>query len=150
MPDEIEFQNIKKQYPEFFEEFPAKLVEMITSEETVSKISGICLKNRVENQETIEKISYHIISVLLGKLPIEILPKALVVNLKIDTATAKKISEETNQLIFSRVKDDLADLYRKDILPEEPGERPEKQPEGKSEEEPKEPPEKDTYREPVE
>src|SRR3989338_5529476 len=102
MPNETEFQNIKNQYPEFFKEFPAKLMELITSEETASKISDICLKNGVKNEETIEGVAYHIISVLLGELTQGILSNALVLNLKIDALTAKRISEEANRLIFSQ------------------------------------------------
>src|SRR3989338_7942254 len=99
MPDE--FQNIKNQYPEFFKDFPPKLMELITSDETASKISDICLKSGIKSDETVEKISYLIISVLLGRLPQETLSKALVTNLKIDALAAKKISEEANRLIFS-------------------------------------------------
>ncbi len=101
MPDNIEFQNIKKQYPEFFKEFPAKLMELITSDETASKISDICLKNGIKNDETVEGVSYHIVSVLLGRLRQELLSNALAKNLKIDELAAKKISEEANRLIFS-------------------------------------------------
>lgn len=77
-------------------------MELISSDETASKISDICIKNGVKNEEAIEGVAYHIISVLLGKLPQEILSKALVTNLKIDSLTAKRISEEANRLIFSQ------------------------------------------------
>lgn len=139
MADEINFQKLKKQYPEFFKEGPpSKLIELAGSEKTASQTAEICLKNSIEDEETIESIAYLITSVLLGRLPPEILPKALVTNSKIDTEIAEKISEEINQLIFFRVKDDLAKLYKKEMPIE------------KSVEEPRRPPKKDIYREPVE
>ena len=142
MPDELEFQKLKKEYPEFFKNLPPKLLEMILGKELSSKISDMCLKNGIENNEKIEEASYHIASVLLGQLPPEILPKALATNLKIDAMAARKISEEVNRLIFSQVKDDLSRIYQKGIPLEKPKEE--------FKEEPKRPPKKDTYHEPIE
>lgn len=149
MPDELEFQQLKKQYPEFFKECPAKLIDLASSDKTASQISEICLKNGVENEETVEKIAYHIASVLLGSLPLEILPKALVTNLKIDTETAEKISLGVNQTIFSQVKDELAKLYQKEAFVKPPA-RPKKPTPPLPEEKLKRPPRKDIYKEPIE
>ena len=141
MPNETEFQNIKKQYPEFFKEFPAKLMELISSDETASKISDICLKNGVKNDEIVEGVSYHIISVLLGELPKEKLPDSLALNLKIDALVAKRISEEANRLIFSLASSlEIEKPEEKITLPikEEP-----------AKEEPPRPRGKDVYHEPI-
>ena len=148
MPDEIEFQKLKKEYPDFFKNFSQKLIELANSEKTASQIAEVCLKNGVVDEGKIENIAYYITSVLLGSLPLEILPKALVTNLKIDTEVAKKISEEVNRLIFSQVKEELAKLYQKEVSAKPPA-RP-KKPSPPPEEKPKRPPGKDVYREPVE
>ncbi|GAI37567.1 unnamed protein product [marine sediment metagenome] len=145
MPEEPDSQQLKKQYPEFFKEFPAKLIDLASSDKTASQISEICLKNGVEDEEIIGKIAYHITSVLLGRLPLEILPKALIVNLKMDAEVAEKISLEASRRILSPVKDDLAKLYppaKPIVKPEEPKVPPE--------EKPKKPPRKDIYHEPIE
>ncbi|MDO8558703.1 MAG: hypothetical protein Q7R84_00005 [bacterium] len=146
MPDDIEFQNIKKQYPEFFKEFSDKLMELISSDETASKISDICLKNGVKNDETVEGVSYHIISVLLGALRQELLSNALVLNLKIDALVAKKIYEEANRLIFS-----LASSLetQKPAPTPEPPLPPIEKPEKPAKEEPPRPRGKDVYHEPI-
>ena len=105
---------------------------MIFSEKTSSQISEICLKNGLAKEKTIEQIAYYITSVLLSNLPIRGLAKALVTNLKIDTKIAEKISEETNRLIFSQVKNELAQFNKTPPLVEE---------------KPKKSPSKDVYRE---
>lgn len=146
MTDKINLQKLKKEYPEFFNEGPPpKLIELAGSEKTASQISEICLKNGIKDEGKIGEIAYHVASVLLGSLPLEVLPKALVTNSKIDTEIAEKISEEINQLIFSRVKDDLDKLYKKPsaLLAKTPAKA------GPPEEKAKRLPKKDIYREPV-
>lgn len=138
MPDELELQKLKKEYPGFFEKVPPKLIELVFSEKTASQISGICLENGIKEGGEVEKIAYHIASALLGRLPLEILPKALVVNEKIAPEVAEKISQEANRLIFSKVKGDLTKLYQKEVSPKEIKEKP------------KRPPGKDVYRELIE
>ena len=145
MPDETEFEKLKKLYPDFFKGFPVKLMDLIISDETASQVSEICLKSGVAKDKTIEQVAYYITSVLLGNLPIKVFARALVTNLKIDTKTAEKIAEETNQIIFSRVKDDLAKLYGRETPLEGP-----RKPTPPPEEKLKKPPRKDTYREKIE
>lgn len=166
MAEKFDLQKIKNQYPEFFKEASDKLMELAVSQETASQIAEICLKNGVEEEQKIEKIAYYISFVLLSQLPPATLPKALEKNLPLKPETAKKISEEVNQLIFAPVKDDLTELY-KEVTPErveEPTpslseEKPKKSPPlpaetpakaGLSEEKAKRPPKEDAYRESVE
>ena len=147
MPDEIEFQKLKKEYPEFFKDASDKLIELALSSETASQIAEICLKNGIEEEEKIEKIAYYISFVLLSQLPPETLPKTLEREVKIGAEKAKKIFEEVNQVIFSPIKDDLAKLYGVEKKPmPSTKEKPKEEPEEK----PKRPPGKDVYREPVE
>jgi hypothetical protein len=137
--EENNLQKLKRDYPEFFKECPPKLIELANSEKTASQVAEMCLKNDVDDEKDIENVAYHIASVLLGSLPPEILPKALTINVKIDAETAKKISEEANQLIFSQVRDDLDKIH------------PPAKPKGMTEEKPTKSIKKpDTYREPVE
>ena len=166
MVEEFDLQKIKNQYPEFFQEASNKLIELATSQETASQIAEICLKNRIEEEQKIEKIAYYISFVLLSQLPPGTLPKALEKNLPLKPEIAKKISEEVNQLIFAPVKDDLTELYKEidsegieDLTPALSEEKPKKSPPlptetpvktGLSEEKAKRPPKKDAYREPVE
>lgn len=148
MGDKDEFQQLKKQYPEFFKEASDKLIELAISTETASQIAEICLKNGVKESEKIEKIAYYINFVLLSQLPPGTLPKALKKNLKLKPEIAEKIFQEVNETIFFRVKDDLAKLYPK-MVSAKPSAKIEKSP-SPSQEEPKKSLRKDVYREKIE
>jgi len=148
MPDEIEIQKLKEENPDFLREGPTKLIELAISDKTASQILEICLKNGVKDEGKIEEIAYYITSVLLSSLPQELLPRALVTNLKIDVDTAKKISDEADQIIFTQAKDDLAKLYKRE-LSVKPVAKPQKTT-PPPEEKLKRPPSKDVYREQVE
>jgi len=141
MTDETNLQKLKKEYS-------SNLIELSNHEKFAPQIVEICLKNNIEDEKKVEKIAYHIASVLLGNLPLEILPKILAINLEIDIELAKKISEEANQLIFSQVKDDLDNLYPP-FKPEKPASAP-PEPKEVSEEKPERPFKKDIYKEPIE
>lgn len=128
------------------------MMELISSDETASKISDVCLKNGIKDEKTVEGISYHIISVLLGRLRQELLSKALVTNLKIDALAAKRISEEANRLIFSQIPTSTAPLpeekpEEKTILPIK--EKPIKEEPPKEALPPRPSSSKDTYREQI-
>lgn len=98
-----EVQELKKQYPEFFKKHPSELLEFILSEETSSKIAGICLENGIEDEEKIEKIANRVVSALLKEFPKEKLPQVLEKGVGLNLGTAEKISAEINQFIFSHV-----------------------------------------------
>ncbi len=148
MDEKIELQKLKEEYPDVFENIPNDIVKVILSDETSLKISGICLKNGVEDEVKIERISYLITLALLGKLPIEELNATMEKELKTSQDVARKIRDEINQDIFSKIKDSLEKLYKKEL-----GEAPieSKKPTQKSKEEAlKRPPSKDAYREKIE
>ena len=145
MPDELEFQKLKKEYPEFFEQVSPKLLEFILSEETSSKIAQICLENGVEDEEKIEKIAYQVTLALLGQTPKENLAKILEKGVKLDSEIARKVHIEVNRLIFSRIqKIQPGEIQKKRIQMEK--DRIEKDEIEKKSEKPTK---KDVYREPI-
>lgn len=133
MPEEFDIQKLKEKYPEFFEQIAPELLEFILSEETSLKIANICLENGVEDEEKIEKIAYRVVLVLCEQVPKENLPEILEKGAKLDSETARKISTELNQVIFSQIKE-TQPIKPSPLAPEEI-ERP---------------PKKDIYREPIE
>jgi len=102
MVDKTEIQKLKKGYPEFFKKHSPEFLEFIFSENTSSKIAEICLGNRVEDEEKIEKIANRVVSALLGQFPKEKLPEVLEKGINLEFETAGKISKQINQLIFSQ------------------------------------------------
>ena len=152
MDEKIELQKLKEEYPDFFTKTPPEVIDFVLSEETAKKITDICEKNRVGNEEKIESIAYRIALVLLGKLPRESLALTLELGVDLTAETAKKIYDEANQFIFSRLsllKAEKAKAAMPQLTAPPKGESEEK-PEEKSAEEPKRPRGKDVYREPVE
>jgi len=140
MPEEFDIQKLKEQYPEFFKQVSPNLLEFIISKETSSKISEICLKNGIENEEKIEKIAYRITLALLGQIPKENLAEILEKGVKLDSETAKIISIEIKRLIFSQIPKSKA----KETQPVKPS------PPTLEEKKPEKPSKKDVYREPIE
>lgn len=138
MDEKIELQKLKEEYPDVFKNIPNDIAEIILSDETSLKISGVCLKNGVEDEAKIERASYLITLTLLGKLPIEELNTTIEKELKISQDVVRKIRDEINQDIFGVVKDGLGKLYKKELPKEEIAEQ-----------KPKRPPSKDVYREPI-
>ena len=142
MPDEIEIQNLKKNYPDFFEKTSPEIIKFILSEKTAGQIADICEKNGVMEEEKIEGIAYRIAWVLLGKLPKENLALTFERGVGLAPEIAKKIADEANQFISSA----SAQFKSGEIV------QPEKELPGETivEEKPKRPSSKDVYRESVE
>jgi hypothetical protein len=115
--NEIELKKLKEDYPDFFENFPKEIAEVILAEETPLKISEICIKNGLKEEEKIEKIAYQITLVLLGQLPPKELQKTLEKELGLELALAQKIYIEADQSIFSTIKESLATIYEEEITP---------------------------------
>ena len=142
MSDELEFQKLKKEYPEFFKQVSSEFLEFIFSEETSSKIAQICLENGIEDEEKIEKIAYQITLALLGQTPKENLAKILEKGLKLDSETARKIRVEVDRLIFSQAQETQlkANHLIQPTKPSVPTTKKQK---------PEKPSSKDVYREPI-
>lgn len=105
MIEESEIQKLKNEYPEFFNQFSPEFLKFIFSEKTSNEIAGICLENEIEEEETIEKISYRIALVLLNQIPKENLAKILEKGVKLNHETAEKISVAVKERIFSQISD---------------------------------------------
>ena len=133
----MEESEFTKEYPQLSKELPPPVLEVLISPETPAKISAICQKNGIGEEEKISGVAYQIGKTLLGDLPLNEFQKILSKEVKLAPQIAEKIAQEINRLIFSPVKDELDKLYPSTI-PE------------KSVEEPKKPLKKDTYRETVE
>ena len=151
MPEEFDAQNLKKEYPELFEQFPSEFLEFLFSEETSSKIAEICFENGIQDEEKIEKIAYRVGLILLDQVPRENFAKILEKGVDLDRETAEKISIEINRRIFSQVPELLKAEEPTQSVPPPPEVKPEvaPSPEVKPEGEPKET-RKDIYREPIE
>ena len=87
------------------------LIDLIESEDASLWLTKICTDNGIENENTIENVSYQVGLTLLGKLPPADLPRALEKSANLNPEIAHKIYQGTEQRIFSRVKDDLSKLY---------------------------------------
>jgi len=133
MAEESEIQKLKSKYPEFFAQFSSDFLEFVFSEETSLEIARICLENRIEDEEIIEKITSRITSALFNQLPKENLTKVFEKGVGLSHETAEKISTAVKERIFSQISEPQA---KKPSLTE-------------SEIEPKEK-RKDAYREPIE
>ena len=148
MPEESEIQKLKKEYPEFFEQFSSEFLEFIFSEDTAFKIVEICLKNNIENDKIIEKIASRITLALLNQVPKENLAAILEKGVNLNREIAEKISIEVNRQIFSQAPEILREEERP-VPPAPPSPEVKPSPEIKPEVEPKEK-RKDVYREPIE
>ena len=150
MPKEYTKEQLKK----LKEVISPDVLEVLFSEKTSLKISEICIKNGVEEEEKIEEIAHQTGLVLLGQLLPNKFPAALEKRAKLDPLTIKKISQEINQAIFYPVKSSLEEIYKVPITPPPVTARaapPTPPSEARlPEEKPVAPPTKDVYREPVE
>ena len=142
MSDELEFQKLKKEYPEFFKQVSSEFLEFIFSEETSSKIAQICLENGIEDEEKTEKIAYQITLALLGQTPKENLARILEKGVKLDSEIARKIHVEVNRVIFSQIQETQPEKNHP-VQPTKPS------PPATEKEKPKKPSKKDVYREPI-
>ncbi len=100
---EFNVKEIKARYPKFFKEVSPDLLAFIFSWKTAARINEICLRNKVDDKEKIEKISYRITLALLGKVPKENLAEILEKGAGLKQETARQISKEADELIFSQV-----------------------------------------------
>jgi len=105
MTNNIELQKLKDKYPKVFKQVPSNLLEFIFAKETSSKIAEICLKNKVEDEEKIKKISYFITLTLLKQTPEESLTENLEKEVKLSHETARNISIEVKTNIFSQIQE---------------------------------------------
>ena len=104
MTDDINIQELKKEHPEFFEHISQNLLDFILSRKISSEIAEICLKNGVEDEETIEKVAYRIALILLDQIPKENLAIVLENGAHIDQKTARKIAIDVGLSIISKIE----------------------------------------------
>lgn len=143
MADLTELQQLKNDYPQFFEKADPKIIDLAFSDELSDQITGICLENGVSNEENISKIAYRAILVLLGKFPAEGLSSAIELVTKLPTETTQKIANATNQLISYL-------LAQRETTESAPSQKEPKKQTPITEERPKKPEKPDVYRETVE
>lgn len=146
MPEKINLEEIKKQYPEFFKKISPELLEFILSEKISSKIAEICLENGVVNEEKIEKIAYQTALVLLGQRAEESLPKILETEEGLNREITQKISISIRRFIFSEIPK-IQESQRGENQLIQPLTQP---PATAKKEKTEAPPEKDNYRESAE
>ncbi len=143
MAEESEIQRLKSKYPEFFAQFSPEFLEFVFSKETSLEAASICLENGIEDEETIEKITYRITLVLFNQVPKENLAKIFEKGAGLNRIIAEKISFEVEERIFSQIPGPQptksSSAEPETMLP------PETRPETESEERGK-----DVYREPIE
>ena len=156
----------KEQFWKLYKELSPELQEAIFSEETANDIYDICQRNGIKD-DRISTVARYTGRVLLGVLPPEDIQATIKKEAKLDTDTAKKISQEINRFVFYPVRTKIAGLYKKEvstpaevspetkskqkaekILPKEKLTKNEE--ELASEKEPPEPKKEDVYREPIE
>lgn len=152
MVEQTELQKLKEEYLEFFKKTPPEVIDFVLSEETAKRITDICGRNRIGDEEKIESVAYRIALVFLGKLPRENLVLTLERGVGLTAETAKKVADEANQFISSAMT-----RLKSGGIVQPKKEMPEKKIIASStevsvgkEEKPKKPPPKDVYREPVE
>jgi hypothetical protein len=127
------------------------ILKIVFSEKTPFQISEICIKNRIEKEEKIEKIAHQVGRVLLGELPPDQLQAVLEKEVGLDQLTAKKVAQEISKIIFLPVKSSLGAVYdggARYKIKIGPPAKPKITP--PPEEKPKAPPGEDVYRESVE
>ncbi|HPO68315.1 MAG TPA: hypothetical protein PLE40_01025 [Candidatus Pacearchaeota archaeon] len=103
MIDNNKIQEIKRNYPELFNEFPLKFWEFLFSDELSSIISNICVESGIEDENKIEEIAFRITMVLLNRLPKEELRIGLKDGVGLDLNTAETIFLKSDELIFSKL-----------------------------------------------
>lgn len=104
MIDDIDIQKLKSDYPEFFKQLSPGLLEFILSNETSSKIAEICWRNKIKNEEIIEKIAYRITLALLDAVPKENLALILEKGVGLSPQIAEKIADDVKLSIFSQIE----------------------------------------------
>jgi len=106
---------------ELYENIPEELQDAIFSEEIADKISDICARNGIKDEDTIFEIAKYVCYVLIGILPPNELGPILKKDLNFAEDLAKQIGWEISRFIFFPLKDTLEPLYKIAI---EPGAKP--------------------------
>lgn len=131
---------------ELYKNLPQELKNVLFSEETGNYIYETCKKNGAG--EKLGEIVDYVGQVLIGVLPPEDFQKTLEKELKLDSETAKKMTQEIHRFIFYPVKPCLEELYRVEITGAPVPPKPETP--LPAEEKPSTPSGKDVYRETIE
>lgn len=142
-----------EEFWKLYEKLPQDIKEIFFAKETGDYIYETCKKNGI--LENLEEVVNYVGQVLLGILPPENFQKTLEKELNLEKEVAKKIYQEIHRLIFFPVKESLANLYGKEIIPiAKPITSPPSTSQGSTEKikskEKSIPPKTDIYREPIE
>ena len=105
----------REQFLKLYKNLPFELQEALSSEETSNNIYDICKKYNLD--EEIEEFVEYVGQVLIGVLPPEEFQGALEKELKLKKDVAKKVFQEIHRFVFFPVKENLAALYGKEIIP---------------------------------
>jgi len=130
-----------EQLRKLYEKLPERLKEAVFSEEVANNIANISEQNNLEKEKSL-KLAKYVGYVFLGILPPNELEGILIKDLATDNNSAKKISDEIKQIVFSPLKKDLETLYGSFNVPESSPKPAPFVKKGKLD--------KDTYREPIE
>ena len=103
MAENPEIKKLKSKYPEFFAQFSPEFLEFVFSKEISLEIASICLENKIEDEEVIEKITSRITSALFNQIPEENLAKVFEKGVGLSNKIAEKISAEVKERIFSQI-----------------------------------------------
>ena len=138
---------------ELYEQLPKDLQDAIFSEEVADKLSDICSRNGIKDEDDIWDIAKYTGYVLIGILPPNELAETLKKELKLSDDLSKQVSWEISRFIFLPLENNLEALYKIEIEQIKPkvaipigGEVPFQSQKEKTEIEKQE----DTYREPIE
>ncbi len=138
---------------ELYEQLPQELQDAIFSEEAADKLSDICSRNGIKDEDDIWEIAKYTGYVLIGILPPNELAETLKKELKLSDDLSKQVTWEISRFIFLPLENNLEALYKIEIEQSKPkmvipggGEVPAQSQKEKTEAEKQE----DTYREPVE
>jgi len=138
----------QEEIDKILQNLPEELKEAVFSMETADAIWNACIKQKIID-ERMAKIAEYTGYVLMGLLSPQEFQEALEKELKIETATTKKVVQEINRFIFYPVKPALEQLYKIEIGP--PVTTTEKiKPAEETEKKAETPGRKDTYREEIE
>lgn len=135
---------------DLYEELPKPLQQTIFSPEVAEDILAICQKNGIKEDENISQVAEMVGYVLLGLLNPANLEKELQKTIGIKKTTAKNITQEITESVFSKVKEFLEKIYNTKLsLNEEKTTTSTKRQNKKTPNKTKTP-KKDIYREPIE
>ena len=130
-----------EQLKKLYEKLPEKLKEAVFSKAIADNIADISEQNNLEKEKSL-KLTKYVGYVFLGILPPNELEGILIKDLAINNDSAKKISDEIKQIVFSPLKESLETLYGSFNIPESSPKPAPFVKKGKLD--------KDTYREPLE